>query len=154
MFYVQHALGREMTPEKDYFISIKSPDYAPIPTPFGEDNACHLEFWDIDDPMHEYAPKGFHALKIADFIRKVRDRNGNIWVNCHAGISRSGAVVETLLRLGWTDLEHPCQETRYPNPLLMRLLQKEFPYAFEGEYTSPNSDLVWGAIAQRRFMKG
>lgn len=125
MFNIR-AMGRQFSPEKDFFISIRGMDDTPLECPI-EANTLHLAFWDTDDETEQFAPTTEHAAQIAEHIRKARAKRANLWVNCIAGISRSGAVVHAATQLGWKDLGHDWQEQRFPNPLLYKLLRKEFP---------------------------
>jgi predicted protein tyrosine phosphatase len=100
-------------------ISITEPgSHAPLPPLRGFDDVLRLEFSDFDllRPGH-VGPSGARrvtardAQQLAEFANQHRGKN--ILVHCAAGISRSGAIVETLLAAfpeyedrGWS---------RYPN---------------------------------------
>lgn len=127
MPHFERTLSRKVDPKRDWFISIHSPGYWPISTPLEGRNTLYESFYDvpsIDDPHPIQVEQG---KRIADFIKEVKAKEGNLWVNCHAGISRSGAIVEIALQLGFKDLEHPIQATRYPNPLVYRSVKYNFP---------------------------
>jgi len=112
----------------DFWISLASPDTPVLEgLPVQQDRLLVLNFWDTDAEDAEHAPNSTHAKQIAHVIRRARKARANLWVNCEAGISRSGAVVEAAIQAGWRDLEHDWQEERFPNPLLYRLLRNEFP---------------------------
>jgi len=122
-------LVRPVHRDSDWFISInagKDTAYGPVETPIKE-NTLYLSFFDLPSFNDTNVFTEEQAKQTAEFIKDVKARNGNLWVNCVAGISRSGAVVETLIRLGWKDIEHPVQETRYPNPVVWKRLTKQFP---------------------------
>lgn len=67
------------------------------------------------------------AEQIADFIKEARDGGKNVWVNCHAGICRSGAVVRLLTELGWEDERYQGQPDRIPNLLVYNKIKRHFP---------------------------
>lgn len=73
------------------------------------------------------AMTGPQAQQIAEFIREARALKKNVWVNCHAGMCRSGAVVRLLLELGWEEAKYPGQPTRVPNLLVYDRVRKHFP---------------------------
>jgi hypothetical protein len=120
----ERLVGHSVDPTKDYFISISGhPDEA-IETPI-KANTHYLSFFDCAEDI----PQAFNdtqALRLARFINEVQTVQGNLWVNCHAGISRSGAVVDILLRLGWTEHRFTMQERRFPNPRVWGKLAKHF----------------------------
>lgn len=128
----QDLLMRDVDPKKDFFISIQHDREWHIKTPIPR-NTLYLEFADYVDKGDEVGNPfrritDTQAADIAAFMRLVKGRQGNLWVNCYAGIARSGAIVEIALKLGWwKDLEHPIQETRYPNPLVYAKVKKLFP---------------------------
>jgi predicted protein tyrosine phosphatase len=79
----------------------------------GWDDILRMAFWDITKRIADMRQEGQwlepmnedQAKEIADFIRKHWDKN--IIVHCHAGISRSAAVVRILVNLGWTYKRYP-----------------------------------------------
>jgi len=114
-------------------VSITDPHRAGAKLPDGFADVLRLTFHDYDseDALHYLYPENVvlctenDASRIAAFARKHRGRN--FLVHCAAGISRSGAVVETLLdafpeyedrggrKVGWP---------RSPNPLVVKHLRK------------------------------
>jgi protein-tyrosine phosphatase len=62
---------------------------------------------------------------MANFIMKARALNKNVWVHCHAGVCRSGAVVEVLSLLGWT-VSSQYSPRRIPNTHVFKLLRLQF----------------------------
>lgn len=62
------------------------------------------------------------AKQIADILRHAKEADVNVVVHCHAGICRSGAVVEAAVTaLGFADTG----QWRQPNVLVKRLLLAE-----------------------------
>ena len=114
-------------------VSITDPHRTGAKLPDGFADVLRLTFHDYDslDVMQYSYPENIvlcteaDAGRIAAFARK--HRGWNILVHCAAGISRSGAVVETLLhafpeyedrggrKYGWP---------RSPNPLVVGLLRR------------------------------
>ena len=125
----QEALHRTVD-HRDWFISIIPPDYADyveehIETP-APSRTLFLQFEDTGIE-NEHTFDDEQARLTADFIRECARKDANVWVNCIAGISRSGAIVDILLRLGWHDLKHNIQEERHPNPIVWTKLAAQFP---------------------------
>jgi len=144
MIKFEEILQRPVSKDNDWFISIYPDEtYGRIQTPIVE-NTHYAMFWDDVDPKHPLNFNDDQARSMAEFIRMVKAKDGNLWVNCIAGISRSGAVVETLIRLGWKDYEHWNQETRYPNPLVFQRLTKHFPELMMP--TPPMSAQTWNRL--------
>lgn len=67
------------------------------------------------------------AGQIAEFITDAREQQKNVWVNCHAGMCRSGAVVRLLIELGWEEKTYYGQPVRKPNLLVYNRIRKYFP---------------------------
>jgi predicted protein tyrosine phosphatase len=63
------------------------------------------------------------AEQIAAILRRGLEQDCNIIVHCHAGVCRSGAVVEAGVRLGFEDL----RKYRAPNRLVLKKLLKYLP---------------------------
>jgi hypothetical protein len=86
-----------------------------------------IDFWDIESLVPDFSnpgkylepPNEQHAAAIVDFIMKHRGKP--IIVNCHAGISRSGAVcafAHRCLDYEWTDFINRA----HPNKVLYHLM--------------------------------
>ena len=152
-------LNMDFDPSRDYFISCYPPQEAddkpssifqPVQTPIIE-NTLYVAVNDtpfLDDPA---AFTDADADRVAQFIRERRAGKHNVWVNCIAGISRSGAIVELLTRLGWEDLAHWVQEERFPNPIMVDKLWKRFPQA--EPYVRKANDPFWGPYAMEVYNK-
>jgi predicted protein tyrosine phosphatase len=84
----------------------------------------YQQFWDLDKPISELAPASEEQIKrIYVDIKKHWDYN--IFASCEAGISRSAAIREFLLRRGWT-LLNSTQELRgvHPNMHILAGLER------------------------------
>lgn len=79
-------------------------------------NLC-LNFNDVEDEFDLSSISDYQAQQIADFILKAKENDANIIVHCHAGICRSGAVVEAAVSVGYSDVEG---RVRIPNTLVKR----------------------------------
>ena len=86
-------------------------------------SVLYLEFHDTDDTSDPHAPNAKHARDIAGFIRVNRERS--IYAHCEAGVSRSAAVCEALVRMGWDYWKATPYSRELANPLLLRLLVAE-----------------------------
>ena len=111
----------------DYLISIRDigAPVKEIVLPVG--NVLHLAFEDIAMDF-DGAIEEWQVELIAKFIKEARQKKANVWVNCHAGVSRSGAIVELLGQLGWTIEEKLTLRNRVPNHLVFNKLRKHFPH--------------------------
>ena len=65
------------------------------------------------------------ADQMAEFIHEAMKLEKNVWVNCHMGICRSGAVVRLLSELGW-ELADKYSPERRPNMHVYQTLRKRF----------------------------
>lgn len=114
-----------VTPE-DWLISITNScgDDAKVQAPFGR--VLFLQFNDTDE-VGKGEIHNDQAAEIANFIKAAREQQKNVWVNCHAGICRSGAVVSLLIDLGWESAESYLSPGRIPNHLVYDKVRKHFP---------------------------
>jgi predicted protein tyrosine phosphatase len=76
-----------------------------------------LSFWDVTKEPH--APTEEQCRTIWAFIQLYKDKN--IFAHCEAGISRSGAIREYLVRNGWKNII-PSQI--FPNILVLNYLNR------------------------------
>lgn len=91
-------------------------------------------FWDVENDKYGYAPateKDFAAIKD---ILDCFSEGHNIFASCEAGISRSAAVREFLLRRGYTYLNE-AQKNRmvHPNSYILAGLERLDRELKEGE---------------------
>lgn len=115
--------------DKDWLISICS--VGDKDAPIAEGKFEKILFMKFDD-THEEGPdhRGItveQAKEIADFIKDAREQNKNVWANCQAGISRSGAIVAILMSLGWEFHETGLSPFRLPNSLVFKRVRQFFP---------------------------
>jgi protein-tyrosine phosphatase len=80
-----------------------------------------LRFDDDDVPNLESNITQLQAKAIGDFLKECLEAGINVVVHCHAGLCRSGAVVECGISIGFQDL----QEVRWPNNLVYSMILKE-----------------------------
>ena len=124
---LSYAPPLENFSKDDYLISIRDID-APIKEiVLPVQNILHLAFEDISMEF-DGAIEDWQAELIANFIKEAREKKANVWVNCHAGVSRSGAIVELLGQLGWEIDETLKMRNRVPNHLVFNKLRKHFPH--------------------------
>lgn len=89
-----------------------------------------FRFEDTEEDTEE-AISDKQAQEIADLLRKAKNQHMNVIVHCHAGLCRSGAVVECGLFLGF----NPPDKIRIPNTLVKKKIMKELGYE-SNEHTS------------------
>lgn len=90
------------------------------PTPLKEFREIHhFRFEDIEED-EEWAISDDQASEIAQILTRAKDQGSNVIVHCHAGICRSGAVVECGIALGF----NPPDRVRLPNVLVKKKIMK------------------------------
>lgn len=81
-----------------------------------------FEFLDIDERDHDFAFREDQAVEIVNILNNAAASRHHVVVHCYAGIARSGAVVEYLVRhMGYEDVEGVY---RNPNILVLNSLEK------------------------------
>ena len=80
-------------------------------------------WWDSWLQQDYLPPCADHADEIASFIREHWDRT--IIVHCEMGLSRSAAVCDVLVGLGWDYIPTKSEGRRLANKRLVQLLQKQ-----------------------------
>lgn len=95
-------------------------------TPGYFDKILYLMFDDVNEDTPRALSDGV-AYDIAEFIKVARDLKKNVWVNCHAGICRSGALVSLMIDLGWEDAKAFGSPERIPNTRVYNKVRKNFP---------------------------
>ena len=115
-------------------IQIQDPDTtefvsSPLQSKFIEIH--QFKFWDDEDDNVENNISENQAEKIAQVLQNCFDNNINIMVHCHAGICRSGAVVEAGSLLGF-DIPDGINK-RIPNRLVFNKIRKHLGLKFSWE---------------------
>lgn len=85
-----------------------------------------FNFEDIEED-EEWACTDPQAAQLASLLRHAMDNQMNVIVHCHGGLSRSGAVVEAGILIGF----NPTDRLRLPNALVRSKLFKAL-----GEWSS------------------
>lgn len=113
--------------EDDWLISITDEDGADATIAYPFDKVLFMQFHDTQEETNYGAITAEKATEIANFIKRARELKKNVWVNCHAGICRSGAIVCLLGDLGWEIVNHAESPGRIPNHLVYTKIRKNFP---------------------------
>jgi predicted protein tyrosine phosphatase len=84
-------------PEIKHVISIGDPGEPP-PAGFGQRaSRLRLIFYDVDeDTAFEFGPERHHVQAIISFARRIADAEGQLLIQCSAGVSRSPAAALTV----------------------------------------------------------
>lgn len=82
------------------------------------------------------------ALEVANFIKEAKAAQKNVWVNCHAGICRSGAIVSLLIDLGWEYADSSLSPSRIPNWFVYNAVRKHFP-ELKQSWDKPDLTDIW-----------
>lgn len=112
--------------ENSMLISIVDPGHAaPNPLyPFKEKH--YFQFLDTQEIGEESIQPG-QAACIAELLLKAADNKMNVVVHCHAGLCRSGAVVEAGILAGLAETDR----IRVPNGLVKKLIINAMLQAME-----------------------
>lgn len=95
-----------------------------VEKPFGR--VLYVRFDDVVDPS-DRSITADQAASIAAFLLDARDAGANVWVNCHAGTCRSGAVSTLAADLGWERKHHYLSPKAIPNTLVYNAIRRYFP---------------------------
>ena len=111
-------------------IRIQDPatEFGKIKYPFKE--VYEFEFLDAEDDdgfEDECKIQDEQAEEIIGLLRRAIDNRMNVVVHCHAGICRSGAVVEVATMMGFT----PADRYRQPNLRVKRKLMQVLGLTYE-----------------------
>lgn len=123
--------------ENTFLIQIQDVDYSPT-AKFANvkkrdrfEKVYQFRFDDVDNPKEFHCISEEQAKEISEILTKAKEENKNVVVHCHAGICRSGAVVEAaVVALGFVDLEHP----RIPNTLVKRMILEKLGIVRSQDY--------------------
>ena len=125
--------------ENAMLIRIQDPATEFKPTKYNFKEVHCFEFLDIEDDgltnlgdgqwtnISEFAITDQQAADIARLLERALEKSMNVMVHCHAGICRSGAVVEVGTMLGFTATER----YRQPNLLVKHKLIKSLGWAYD-----------------------
>lgn len=89
-----------------------------------------FEFLDSEDsdPEHEDAKiSDYQAARLVGLLQRALDKHMNVLVHCHAGICRSGAVVEVATMMGFTATDRH----RQPNLRVKHKMMKELGFYYD-----------------------
>lgn len=121
---------------QSYLIQITDPAVEP-PIPKNSFNGIfHFEFLDADETdlirnpsFEEFLITDEQAKSIVDILNHALKNNIEVIVHCHAGICRSGAVVEFAEMLGF----EKCDKFRAPNVLVKHKLMNVMGWNYTNE---------------------
>jgi len=123
-------------------IRIQDPatEFGKIKYPFKE--VYEFEFLDAEDEdgfEDECKIQDEQAVEIVRLLQRAKDNAMNVVVHCHAGICRSGAVVEVATMMGFT----PSDRYRQPNLRVKHKMMKVLGWTYdENEKTSSSGGWV------------
>jgi protein tyrosine phosphatase len=116
--------GMHYLDNKTILIQIQDVGTWEFAKPFYKDKFIEIhqfEFQDTEKDVEEAGPIQDHQAKaIADILMRAKETDKNIVVHCHAGICRSGAVVECGVIMGFQEPENE----RIPNVLVKKKILK------------------------------
>ena len=118
---------------RTWLISIADMNQQPANVP--QDKFERILFVHFDDLDHFHEPECTEeerprflndetAAEMVAFINEAKEQQVDMIVNCHAGVCRSGAVVEVLKLAGWAiDSENQFSPERKPNMFVYNKLR-------------------------------
>lgn len=124
MDQIQKGLHFDATWQPIMLIQIQDPDtnqFVLSPQQHSFKDILQLKFFDTEDDEVGCIQSN-QAQQIADFLNKAIENKCNVIVHCHAGICRSGAVVEVGHILGF-DIPDGINN-RIPNRLVFNKVRK------------------------------
>lgn len=88
-----------------------------------------FEFLDVgdDNDLTELGCTEEQAIALTNLLKRALENRMQVVVHCHAGICRSGAVVEVAEMMGFT----PVDRYRLPNARVKRLMMKELGLTYD-----------------------
>lgn len=97
----------------------------------------YFEFLDIDDSDIDKHGEDFgvfaiteeQAKQLVEILKSAKENNYNVLVHCHAGVCRSGAVVEVAEAMGF----EPTNRFRAPNLRVKHLMMKALGWTYDSE---------------------
>ena len=109
---------------------------------FNFKEAHRFEFLDAEDGdrfPEECMISDEQAAEIVALLQRALDKSMNVVVHCHAGICRSGAVVEVASMMGFT----PTDRLRIPNLRVKHKMMKVLGWTYdENEKSEPVNGVV------------
>lgn len=115
------------------------------PTPLKKFKEIHqFSFEDIEED-EEWAISNEQAQEIAELLRHAQKNHMNVIVHCHAGLCRSGAVVECGIMLGFNEPDR----LRIPNTLVKKKIMQALGFEISEKTSAFNPDFAnltktWG----------
>lgn len=125
-------------------IRIQDPATEFMPTKYNFKEVHCFEFLDAEDSDgfdEDFKISDAQAEQLVALLFKAIDQNMNVMVHCHAGICRSGAVVEVGEMLGFT----PTERFRSPNIRVKHRMMKALGLTYDSSEQAAHDS--W------RFMK-
>lgn len=117
--------------ENSVLIQIQDSGTEFITPAFHFKDVYRFEFMDCDETEtivdSDFWCQPEDAKKLVSILSIALDQGKNVLVHCHAGVCRSGAVVEVGTMMGFTDTG----AHRIPNVLVKRLMMKELGWSYE-----------------------
>jgi len=115
--------GNHIIPNDDtVLIQICDPKTSFPKSPYKFVKIYQFRFYDTNEESHIQSIQNIDAIEIATVLNYAYENKLNVLVHCHAGVCRSGAVVEAGKLLGF---EIPDGlNTRIPNTLVFSKIRK------------------------------
>lgn len=109
---------------------------------FNFKEAHRFEFLDAEDADgfdEDFKISDEQAAEIVELLQRALDKSMNVVVHCHAGICRSGAVVEVASMMGFT----PTDRLRIPNLRVKHKMMKVLGWTYDAnEKSEPVNGVV------------
>jgi predicted protein tyrosine phosphatase len=130
----------------------------PEPLPVYRFRETHqFEFLDVEenDPVDDEAMRcsPYQAAELVRLLQHALENRMNVIVHCHAGLCRSGAVVDVGIQLGFDDTER----FRAPNLLVKHRMMRALGWTYDSDekhYEVHGSINEWGFILPNNQHEG
>lgn len=116
--------GSHKHSENCVLISITDIDHRDVTPTLLFKNIHHFKFMDVlkdSQTVHEGITEQ-QATQIVDILKEALESGTDVVVHCHAGLCRSGAVVEVGVMMGFSDMHVVRQPNSFVKWRLMKVL--------------------------------
>ena len=129
-----------------------------FPTPLYKFRETHqFQFLDVEERDHvideEMRCSHAQAAELARLLQHALENRMNVIVHCHAGLCRSGAVVDVGVQLGFNDTE----KFRAPNLLVKHRMMQALGWTYDSDekpYEVHGKINEWGFIIPNNKYEG
>lgn len=138
----------QFQPHKTILIQIQDFDtWSFVPAKYHDEfkQVHQFKFNDIEDDDGTACTQE-QAEELVKILQAAKENNDNIVVHCHAGICRSGAVVEVATMMGFDEPER----RRIPNLLIKHKMMKVLGWTYDENEIRSDDPIKWIEFANHK----